>query len=369
MNFTYFIPTKLIFGRECIRSNGSIIAGLGKKAFIATGARSASVNGSLQDMTGMLEELGMDYCHFNRVEANPSVETVAEAAEILKRENCDFVIGIGGGSPMDAAKAIAVLGNNDISIDEMFNGNFPNDPLPVVAVPTTAGTGSEATPYSILTYRQIQNKKNLSSEKIYPALSFLDPKYTEFLPLHTTVNTAVDALSHAVEGFFSRRAIPAIKPLALEAMSILGHCLKELASGMEPTAEDRDNLLYASMLAGMVIAHTGTTCVHAMGYPLTFFRNIDHGRANGLLMTEYLRFLEPQRHEVKEVLSSMKLKSLDGFRELMDALLKEKEALSEDELKLFVETAMTSKSIGFTDPVPDASRVREMFEKSFLQDK
>jgi alcohol dehydrogenase class IV len=364
MNFRYYMPTRIIFGRDCVKKTAELLGSLGRKAFIVTGARSALINGSLGDITEALEDLKTGYIHFNKVEANPSVETVREGARICAQESCDFIIAIGGGSPMDAAKAMAVAAVNEVDDESLFSGIYPHRPLPVIAIPTTAGTGSEVTPYSILTCDSIKNKRSIRSDSLFPAISFLDSRYTEFMPVNTTVNTALDALSHSVEGYLSRQYIPAVGPFALESVSLLGQCLKSLAAGMSPESGDRDNLLYASMLGGMVIAHTGTTCVHAMGYPLTYYRNIDHGRANGLLMSEYLRFLEPGRRQVKDILSAMKLRDLDHFRELMDSLLGERESLSEEELDLFVETALTSRSIGLTDPSPDAARIREIFRKS-----
>lgn len=366
MHFTSYMPTRLIFGRDCIRQHTSTIKPLGTRAFIVTGARSARMNGSLQQITQALGTLNIPFVLFDEVEANPSVETVRRAAEQLKKENCDFVIGIGGGSPMDAAKAIALLGCNTLGHDDLFSGRFDTPPLPLIAIPTTAGTGSEVTPYSILTDKRINNKRNLSSDNLFPAVSFLDPAFTDSLPLDITVNTAVDAMSHAIEGFLSRRAIVLIRPLAMESLSMLGPCLKSLAAGHLPSPEGRETLLYASMLAGIVIAHSGTTCVHAMGYPLTYYKNIDHGRANGLLLSAYLKFLSPHRTEVGQVLRALGLESLSDFSALMDQLLGAREVLSKEDLACFVDTSLSAKGVVYTNPSPDEGQIKKMFEDSFL---
>ena len=364
MNFIGFMPTKLVFGRDCIRQHPSLIKPLGRRAFIVTGPNSARMNGSLTAISEALESLGISWVHFDKTEANPSVETVRSAAGQLKEEKCDVVIGIGGGSPMDAAKAIALLGCNELSNDDLFAAKFSAPPLPLIAIPTTAGTGSEVTPYSILTDNSIKNKRNLSSETLFPAVSFLDPEFTDALPMAITINTAVDAMSHALEGFLSRRAIALIRPLALESLAILSPCLKSLASGNSPTPDERDALLYGSMLAGIVIAHSGTTCVHAMGYPLTYYRNIDHGRANGLLLSAYLEFLLPHRPEVGQVLSAMELGGISEFKILMDQLLGNRETVSEEELSLFVDTSLPAKGVEFTNPSPDKQALKKMFENS-----
>lgn len=365
MEFTFSMPVKVYFGKGCIDKNSSVIAAAGKKALIVTGKSSADKNGSLKQVTGALTKENISYERFNRVEANPSVETVREAAQMARDVKADFIIGIGGGSPLDAAKAIAILAANDLDDDGLFSGVYKNRPLPLIAVPTTAGTGSEVTPYSILTFRKISNKKSIASPEIFPAAAFLDAAFTETLPIETTINTAVDALSHTVEGYLSARATEVIAPIVIESMRLLGISLKKLSDKTAPSFSERENLLYASMLAGMVIAHTGTTAVHAMGYPLTYHRDIDHGRANGLLMYGYLRFLEPSSQKVENVISAMGLKDVEEFGKLIETLLGKREEVTDEEIELFTDTAMTSKNIANTLPAPDRDEVRKIFQLSF----
>lgn len=365
MEFIYSMPVKVYFGKGCIDKNSSVIAGIGKRALIVTGKSSADKNGSLKQVTEALAKENIKYERFNRVEANPSVETVREAAQMARDVKADFIIGIGGGSPLDAAKAIAILASNDLDDDGLFSGVYKNKPLPLIAVPTTAGTGSEVTPYSILTFRKISNKKSIASPEIFPAAAFLDAAFTETLPVDTTINTAVDALSHTVEGYLSAKATDVIAPIAIESMKLLGVSLKKLTDKSAPSFSERENLLYASMLAGMVIAHTGTTAVHAMGYPLTYHRDIDHGRANGLLMYGYLRFLEPASTKVRDVIHAMGLKDVDEFGRLMEALLGKKEEVTDEEIEIFTDTAMTSKNIANTSPSPTRDEVKKIFQLSF----
>jgi len=365
VEFTFNMPVKVYFGKNCIYNNSTVFSGPGKKCLIVTGKSSADKNGSLKQVVDALESQGIAYERFNRVEANPSVETVREAALMAREVGADFITGIGGGSPLDAAKAIAILAVNDLDDDALFGGVYKTRPLPLIAVPTTAGTGSEVTPYSILTFRKISNKKSIASPEIFPAAAFLDATFTETLPVDITINTAVDALSHTLEGYLSARATDVIAPIAIESMRLLGVSLKKLTDKKSPSFEERENLLYASMLAGMVIAHTGTTAVHAMGYPLTYHRDIDHGRANGLLMHGYLRFLEPSSPKVKNVIDAMALKGVDEFGELMDSLLGKREEISKEEIELFTDTAMTSKNIANTFPSPSRDEVKKIYQLSF----
>lgn len=365
MEFTYSMPVKVFFGKGCIEKNSPSLAALGRKCLIVTGKSSADRNGSLKQVTDALAKQGIAWERFNRVETNPSVETVREGGNFAREIGADFIIGIGGGSPLDAAKAMAIVAVNDIDDDTLFGGVYKRKPLPLVAVPTTAGTGSEVTPYSILTFRKIGNKKSIGTPEIFPAVSFLDATFTDTLAIETTINTAVDALSHAVEGYLSARATEVIEPAAVESMRLLGIHLKKLTGRDAPSFSDREDLLYASMLAGMVIAHTGTTVVHAMGYPLTYHRDIDHGRANGLLMHGYLLFLEKTSPKVKKVLDAMDLKGVDQFGSLMDSLLGAREDITDEEIESFTDIAMTSKNIANTSPSPARDEVRSIFRLSF----
>jgi len=135
MEFTYSMPVKVYFGKGCIDKNSSVMAGAGRKALIVTGKSSADKNGSLKQITEALTKENIKYERFNRVEANPSVETVREAADIARQVKADFIIGIGGGSPLDAAKAIAILASNELDDDGLFGGVYKNKPLPLIAVP------------------------------------------------------------------------------------------------------------------------------------------------------------------------------------------------------------------------------------------
>lgn len=365
MKFRFNLPVKAFFGTGTVRDNAAEFKNRGGMAFIVTGKSSADSNGSLRDTVASLDECGIAWERYNGIEPNPSVENVRDAAERARKCGADFIIGIGGGSPLDASKAVAILAANDIDDDELFSTDFPVRPLPVVAIPTTAGTGSEVTPYSILTYNKISNKKSIASDLIFPALAFLDPSYTYTLGIGSTINTAVDALSHAVEGYLSVRSSAMIRPLALESISLLAGTFSTLRKHVLPDEETRATLLFASMLAGMVIAHTGTTAVHAMGYPLTYYRNIDHGRANGLVMEGYLRFIEKDNHRVREILSAMGLESVEGFGELMSELLGPAEKLSDEEIRLFTSTASGSKNMANTFPSPSTDDVHEMMKYSF----
>lgn len=347
MSQAFFMPTKVVSGRGCVIEHSGLLAKLGTKALVVTGAHSARANGSLADAEAALRKEGIAYVIYDKVPPNPGIADARDGAKAAVEAKADFILGIGGGSPLDAAKAIAVLARNALSDEQIFQNVFPNAPLPVAAIPTTAGTGSEVTQYSILTNTKLETKTSIASETIFPKVAFLDAAYTASLPLKVTVNTAVDALSHAVEGYLSVKATAFSDGLALSALILLGSALPRLKGEIDP--ELRQSLLDASSLAGMVIAQAGTTAGHAMGYSLTFFKDIDHGRANGLTMAAYLDFLTDVRSEkIGKILAALGLSSLGALKSLLDSLLGERETVSVKEIEKFTNVSIKAKNLGNT---------------------
>jgi alcohol dehydrogenase class IV len=370
MKNNFYMPTKVIMEDDCIRKSAQLLKEFGQKAFIVTGANSAKNNGSLEDVTEALSSQGIEYIIFDKVMANPTVACVYEGAERVRENNADFVIGIGGGSPMDAAKAIALLAVQEIPEQELFLANFTDQVLPLVLIPTTAGTGSEVTPYSILTNDKSQTKTSISTPYIFPKLALLDAKYMKNLPITVTIHTALDALSHAIEGMLSVRSTEMSNSIAAESIRKLTPCLRNLLPGKvlsstSITLDIREKLLYGSMLAGIVISHTGTTAVHSMGYSLTYFKNIDHGRANGLLLPSFLRFtVKSDPDTPKRILELMGLETIDEFEAFFLELLGEREQISEKELERFASIAVNAKNIPNSKVVPTKEDIINIYTRS-----
>ncbi|HOB09200.1 MAG TPA: iron-containing alcohol dehydrogenase family protein [Limnochordia bacterium] len=321
LDFSFFMPTEILHGPEVVKRHAKRLKEFGRKALLVTGRNSARRSGAQEDVTAALEHCGIAYEVFDQVENNPTLENIAEGGRAARQFAPDFVIGIGGGSPLDAAKAIAVLAVNSFGPEKLYDGDYTNRPLPVVAVPTTAGTGSEVTQYSILTLTNKQTKAGFGDRSLFPRLAFLDYRYTESLELEVTRNTAVDALSHLIEAYLSRRAGDFSDILVEAGLRLWSRALPDLKSAAFSSGM-RDSLLAASTFGGMAIAHTGTTVVHALGYPLTYFHDIPHGRANGLLLAEYLRYnLQHAKSRVGKILKTLNLKDIGEFKELMRFLL------------------------------------------------
>lgn len=346
------MPTELLCGERIIVEQSARLRELGERALIVTGRYSSRANGSLDDATEALERQGIEWELFDAVEENPSIATVRKGGEAARDFGAEFILGIGGGSPMDAAKAVALLACNDFSDDELFGDHSYHTILPLAMIPTTVGTGSEVTPYAIITDIAGGTKRNIRSSRSFPRYAFCDQRYLETLSRGPMVHTVVDALSHALEGFLSIRASAMTDLYAREALQIHGRALQLLLRDGKISEGFRQELLFASTLAGMVIAQTGTTALHALGYPLTVFRDIPHGRANGLLMASWLMTLERGRN--RRVHVALELMGLSDTRELsrlLSDLLMPTERLSEDEVKRFAAQAQDSGKGVTTEPV------------------
>ncbi len=285
----YYMPTAVFFGQGAIQKNTERFEEAGTKALLVTGQRSARVSGALHDVTRALTALGIPHSVFDEVEENPSFETVRQAASKMKKEDCDFVVAIGGGSPLDAGKAIAMLAANDgMSIEDLYGNPEQWQVFHTIAVPTTSGTGSEVTHFAVLTDDE-GNKAGLSSRRNFPVTSFLDPSYTVTMNENVTTATALDALCHAVEGeLLNAGRNPLISQLAKNSVAMIRDGLGAVISSPEDI-QKRADLQYAAMLAGMVIAHTGTSVVHPAGYPLSVHKEVKHGLANAFFLVEVLR--------------------------------------------------------------------------------
>lgn len=376
MQFTYEMPTRVISGRNCVIEKAGEMKRFGQKAIIVTGKHSAKINGALEDMKTALAANGQDYVIFDQAIPNPTIESAREGAAFAKKEKVDFVIAIGGGSPMDTGKAIALLARQELRDGELFARSYDEGALPIVCLPTTAGTGSEVTKVSVLIYPEKETKCSIGGRAMFPKLSYLDGKYMNTLGRETTLNTAIDAISHAVEGMLSKAASPMSDRLGEESIAILASYLPKIGQMEEKdailTEEERDELLYAAMLAGMVIANTGTNIVHAMGYGLTYFQGTDHGRANGLLLAAYLELVQTEYAEkVEHILKTMGYESLEAFREEMKALLGERESVSEEEVEQYTRIVLTAKASSLAKCIRAASEeeVKEIYRKSLPMKK
>ena len=366
--FKFHMPTKIIVGRGAVQNNQDALV-LGKKALIVTGKTSGKKSGALDEIINILENKKIPYSVYDKIENNPEINDMAVGGEFARSNGCDFIIAIGGGSPMDAAKAIAVYATNepkengDFQLYDIFSGKYKSKPLPMVAIPTTAGTGSEVTPYSILTLHKEQTKRSFSCEDTFFKTAFIDGKYTVNLPLQVARNTAIDAMCHLIEGYTNKKASLSSDYIAIEGLKIIGKHLDKLENGKF----DKDScteLLWASTLGGIVISQTGTTIVHSMGYQLTYFKDIPHGFANGLLLYEYLKRVDKKRVDV--CLSALGLGSLEELRAFLVKTLPSVYNFDENELVDWSKIAIQAKNVASCPYPVTIETEMEIYKNSLL---
>ena len=278
MEFQYYLPVNLVFGRGTSDLIGEKAAALGKKALLVTGGRSTKESGLLAKTERLLQEKEISFVLFDKVEPNPLTTTVYQGAEIAGSEGCDLVIALGGGSSLDAAKGIAFQAVNGGNISDYIYGRKNSDKaLPVLAVPTTCGTGSEGNGFAVMTNPETLDKKSLRCRAIIPACSIIDPLLMTTMPKSVLASVGFDALCHNLDGYISSIAQPLTDIMALEGFGLAAESLVKL---YEDTGdmESWDKLCMASTLGGMVINTAGVTALHGMEHPVSGLKNAIHGR-------------------------------------------------------------------------------------------
>lgn len=313
-----YMPTKVFSEKECIKNHGSDLALLGSKAMIVTGKNSSRANGSLKDMEEVLKERNIPYIIFDKIEENPSVETVMDARKKGIEEKVDFVIGIGGGSPLDAAKAISLMianPNKDEAV--LYEGN-PLPYIPVACVPTTCGTGSEVTPYAILTLHSQRTKKSIS-HKIYPALALIDGKYLKTASRQNIVNTAVDALAHLIESYLNTNTNELNRIYSREGLLMWGE-FKDRLMEDKISEDDYNKLMHASMVGGMAITHTATSLPHGLSYMVTYELGVPHGKAVGIFLGGYVELFKDKKAS-QEVIDMLGFKNSQELKAYLKEIL------------------------------------------------
>ena len=292
MTLNSYMPVKLITGAGCVRTGAKELAKLGKVCLIVTGKKSAKVSGAFQDVTDTLDLNGQKWILFDGIGQNPKLTDCMAAAEKAIEAEADFILGIGGGSALDAAKCIAVLAANPgMTQAQLYAFDWANAPLKIAVVGTTAGTGSEVTKVSVITTPD-GRKKSFHHEAVFPALAFGDPNYTMSLPPLVTQATAVDVLAHCAESFFSRAANHISRCYAVEGIRLLLPVFRRMTeNGCDDlNYEIREQLYCASIYGGLAINVTGTCFPHTMGYLLTEAFEIPHGTACAVFQREFYEY-------------------------------------------------------------------------------
>lgn len=283
-SFSFTIPQNIVVGAGSLKRLPELAKNLKKsKAYIISGPHLEKI-GMVDKCREALKAAGIESDAFTQTEGNPSTDTVAKAAEGFKSSNADFIVAFGGGSPLDVAKAVAVIASYGGNItDYEGGGKVPGPVVPMIAIPTTAGTGSEVTAFSVITDHSRNYKLTVVSNYLLPAYAILDPELITTVPKSTAAACGIDAMVHALEAFISKAASPFSDLFAKEALRLIGTSIRDYVL-------DRSNLaaceamLTGSLFAGIAFSHARLGDVHAMSHPVSAYFDVAHGVANAVLL-------------------------------------------------------------------------------------
>ena len=291
-SFNYFAPTEIVFGCGRVNEIDSYTARYGHRALLVTGSHSKSVAALVERVVSKLNDAGIETAHFNGVIPNPTTDIVTKGAELAKKLSAKVVIGIGGGSSMDAAKAIAVEATHPgTAWDYLHYTSGPTEKtLPIITIGTTAGTGSQTTPCSVITKTEDKDKSAIWHKNIFPRVAIVDPETTLSMPPDVTAQTGFDAFCHNFEAYISVGANAFVEVMALEALKIIAeHLPKAIADGGD--IEARSKMAWADTLGGLAISSAGVTLPHGLGMQIGgHCPNVSHGQSLAVIYPEFTRF-------------------------------------------------------------------------------
>lgn len=295
---TFHIKTRTLFGRGGLSALGELAKEMGAGRFLLVGDAALANNGMLDGAVRSLKEAGLEGVTFQGVEPEPYLDNADDAAGLGRGAEADLVVGMGGGSVMDTAKAASVLITNEGTAQDYIGLNRVNvSGTKTIMVPTTAGTGSEVTFTAVFTNRQTKAKGGINSPHLFPDVALLDPELTLSVPPDVTAATGMDALTHAVESVTSKASTAFTEALAFEAVRLIGANLRRAVFHGDDI-EAREQMLLGSFLGGLALANAGVGAAHALAYPLGGFYRIPHGLANAILIPLVMEFNLPaaERH-------------------------------------------------------------------------
>ena len=325
--FNFFVPTKIMFGRGQVKNLHNCILP-GKKAFIViTSGKSTRENGYLNLVEQELKLAHVDYVVYDKVASNPVVENIMDGAKMAKEHHCDFVVGLGGGSPIDASKAIAMMATNEGELwDYMGAGNgkglpVKEKPLPVIAITTTAGTGSEADSAFVVSNEETNEKIGMYLPELFPIISIVDPELMTTVPPKFTAFQGFDALFHSTEGYISNKAHKMSDMVSITAIEVIGQNLAAAVNNGNDL-EARENVALGSTLSGIQLAIGSLTSAHSLEHAMSaYHQNLPHGAGLILISVAYYkRFVEaPELRE--RYIKMAKAMGMEGASEPMDFII------------------------------------------------
>lgn len=285
----FIIPGQIISGEGALTMAETVLAGLGKKALIVTDKVMIQL-GNVAHVEEALKNQGVAYAIYSEITGEPTDKMIEAGLAMYQSENCDFLVALGGGSPIDSMKAIGALVTNGGNISDYMGKIISVPTPPMVAIPTTAGTGSEATQFTIITDTQKDIKMLLKGQVLMPSLAIIDPQFTMTAPAKITAATGLDALTHAVEAYTSRKAQSLSDTFALSAVKRIFTYLP-IAFKEGQNVEAREQMSVAALEAGIAFNNASVTIVHGMSRPIGALFHVAHGLSNAMLLKECLSFV------------------------------------------------------------------------------
>lgn len=330
MNFNYYIPTKILFGSGKLNELHKEVLP-GKKALIViSSGKSTRAFGYLQRLEEQLQKAGVESVVFDKILPNPILSHVHEGAKMAKDEGCDFVIGLGGGSAMDSSKAIAVMVTNPGDFWDYISGGsgkeqpLVNDPLPIVCITTTAGTGTEADPWAVITKEETDEKIGFGCDKTYPVLSVVDPELMVSVPPHLTAYQGFDALFHSTEGYLNNTSYPISDAYSLKAIELVAANL-ETAVDEGTNIQAREGVALGNTIAGMVESTSGCISEHSLAHAMSgIYPHLPHGAALIIISEAYYRHVADSKLCDKRMIDMAKAMGKDDASspyDFVDALV------------------------------------------------
>lgn len=381
-SYQNYMPTKIIKEVDSSKRIGEIIKENGNDNVLIVTDKGIIGAGLLDGVIASLESNNLSYSIFDKVEPNPKAETIEIGVKFLKKQECNVVLGIGGGSSIDTAKAIAFMATNEGHVlDYEGLDKIPIPPLPIIAVPTTAGTGSEVTASTVITNEKTLFKTAIVSGYLFPKIAILDPALTVKCPPSITAATGMDALTHAIESYVSKQANPISQALALHSIKMISRSLRK-AYFVGTDLKSRSEMLEASMIAGFAFSQSRLGNVHAISHSFGGVFNIPHGIANASLLPFVLKFNLPacpeQMKDIAEALGAdiSGISTMEAAHKVIDIVIELNQTLniplnikelgvSLDKLSKLVEDSMRSGNILSNPRLTDANDVKTIIENAY----
>jgi len=367
LSFTYYMPVRILFGAGKLKELSKTPYLPGKKALVVIGASGAMRKfGHLDKVTGYLTQRGVEFTVFDKILPNPVSDHVEEGAELARSKGCDFVLGLGGGSTIDSSKSIAVMAKNPGKYWDYVKGGSgkgltpQNGALPIVAIPTTAGTGTEADPWTVITKSGAREKIGWGNDDTFPVLSIVDPELMRSVPPKTTGYTGMDAFFHSAEAYLATVNQPASDHLALEAISFISRYLPRAVKKGDDL-EARTCLAWASTEAGICESLSSCISHHSMEHAISaFYPDVAHGAGLTMLSVEYFKYLiekgaSPERFIDMACAMGEKVKSLNENEKPMAFIKALKKLIKDSGLE---EEKLSSYGVNKSD-------IKAMAENSF----